>query len=311
VVPLTARLAARNGRATTIVNVIIALGAAGALYGVVEYSLLNYDTLDKRPLGSLGHYMTYSGVIMLVLGATVARLLFGGRPRLWPAIAMPALVVALALTLARNAWVGAALAILVLLAFRQVRLFIAAIVAIPVLAGVVFVAAPHVVRDRLMSFTDKQDTGFRDRIAMLEAGVHMVRDHPLFGVGLNIVPWAWDQTYRPADAVDPQDGLRHTRSHLHNVPMQIAAERGLPALAVWIWFVAVALRDLVRQMRRRQATAIAAAGVAAIVGMLAAGLFEYNFGDSEFLILFLGLITLPWAAAEAERRKDVPAAMAA
>jgi len=27
-----------------------------------------------------------------------------------------------------------------------------------------------------------------------------------------------------------------------------------------------------------------------------AGLFEYNFGDSEFLMLFLGLITLPWAA---------------
>ena len=31
--------------------------------------------------------------------------------------------------------------------------------------------------------------------------------------------------------------------------------------------------------------------------MLAAGMFEHNFGDSEFLILFLGLITLPFAAA--------------
>jgi hypothetical protein len=30
--------------------------------------------------------------------------------------------------------------------------------------------------------------------------------------------------------------------------------------------------------------------------MLAAGLFEYNFGDSEFLMLFLVLITLPFAA---------------
>ena len=33
-----------------------------------------------------------------------------------------------------------------------------------------------------------------------------------------------------------------------------------------------------------------------IVAMLTAGLFEYNFGDSEFLMLFLGLITLPFAA---------------
>jgi hypothetical protein len=30
--------------------------------------------------------------------------------------------------------------------------------------------------------------------------------------------------------------------------------------------------------------------------MLAAGMFEYNFGDSEFLMLFLVLITLPYAA---------------
>jgi hypothetical protein len=30
--------------------------------------------------------------------------------------------------------------------------------------------------------------------------------------------------------------------------------------------------------------------------MVVAGMFEYNFGDSEFLILFLGLITLPFAA---------------
>jgi hypothetical protein len=30
--------------------------------------------------------------------------------------------------------------------------------------------------------------------------------------------------------------------------------------------------------------------------MAAAGMFEYNFGDSEFLMLFLLLLTLPYAA---------------
>ena len=33
-----------------------------------------------------------------------------------------------------------------------------------------------------------------------------------------------------------------------------------------------------------------------IIAMLAAGQFEYNFGDSEFLMLFLVLMTLPFAA---------------
>ena len=36
--------------------------------------------------------------------------------------------------------------------------------------------------------------------------------------------------------------------------------------------------------------------------MLAAGMFEYNFGDSEFLMLFLVLITLPFAAMRARAR---------
>ena len=41
--------------------------------------------------------------------------------------------------------------------------------------------------------------------------------------------------------------------------------------------------------------------------MLAAGLFEYNFGDSEFLMLFLVLVTLPFAA-DARRRPAVTGA---
>ena len=40
--------------------------------------------------------------------------------------------------------------------------------------------------------------------------------------------------------------------------------------------------------------------------MLAAGLFEYNFGDSEFLMLFLILVTLPFAAARFSAN-DTPA----
>ena len=43
-----------------------------------------------------------------------------------------------------------------------------------------------------------------------------------------------------------------------------------------------------------------AGGLAAVVSMLAAGLFEYNFGDSEFLMLWLVLVTLPHAADAAE-----------
>jgi hypothetical protein len=47
-----------------------------------------------------------------------------------------------------------------------------------------------------------------------------------------------------------------------------------------------------------------------MVAMLAAGLFEHNFGDSEFLILLLGLITLPFAATANDPAADTTAAAA-
>jgi hypothetical protein len=82
--------------------------------------------------------------------------------------------------------------------------------------------------------------------------------------------------------------------------MQIAAERGLPALGVWIWFIVSATGALMAVRRHSRHPSLPAAGLAAVAGMLAAGLFEYNFGDSEFLMLFLVLVTLPLAAERPE-----------
>ena len=149
--------------------------------------------------------------------------------------------------------------------------------------------APSAVTARVYSMFDRNDPTSRDRIAMLEAGGRIVRDHPLVGVGPDMVVRVYPE-YRAADAVEP------VQPHLHNVPVQIAAERGLPALAAWIWFIAVLARDLWRRFRRGAYPSVAAAGLAALASMLAAGLFEYNFGDSEFLIPFLVLATLPYAA---------------
>jgi len=284
-VPMVARLI-RGDRAMTALNAILAVGAVGALIGVAEYAVFGYDNLQKRPTGLLSHYMTYSGVIMLVLCAAVARLLYFRDRLVWPAIAVPAMLVALAVTYARNAWIGALAGIGTLLATRRLKMLLL----LPVLVLVFAVAAPAGIRNRALSIFDRTNPTNRDRFAMLTIGRRIVADHPLLGVGPDQIKVVYAD-YRPPEAVNP------TNPHLHNVPVNIAAERGLPALAIWLSFIAVAAWDLFRQMRTGPATALAAAGLAAIVSMLAAGLFEYNFGDSEFLMLFLGLITLPYAAA--------------
>jgi O-antigen ligase len=277
---------ARGDRAALVIDVIVSVGAASAAYGIIQYGLLHYDNLGRRPEGAMSHYMTYSGLLMLVICAATARLIFGRRGRTWPALVMPALIVALALTLGRSAWIGASVAIALLLALKDVRLTIL----LPIFIALLFAIAPGLVTKRVMSIFDVQEPTNQDRLAMIEIGARIVHDHPLTGVGPNMIPRVYEQ-YRPDYAINK------INPHLHNVPLQIAAERGLPALAVWLWFIVALFVAVFRLFRSQADTVPPAAALAAIAAMLAAGLFEYNFGDSEFLMLFLVLVTLPFAAA--------------
>jgi O-antigen ligase len=295
VVPAAYR-ALRGRSAETAIDVVISLGAFSAIVGVIQFGFLGYDRLQQRPVGTLGHYMTYSGLLMLIICSVAARLLFSRRDRVWPALVLPALVVALVFTFTRSAWVGACVGVGLLLILKDFRLLALA----PVVAGLFFALAPSSLTSRFYSIFDLKDPTNRDRVAMFQAGSGIIASDPLTGVGPNVLQQVYPQ-YRKATAVE------QTPPHLHNVPMQIAAERGLPALGVWIWFVVSAIRGLLVRMRHGGgARYLSAGGLASMGAMIAAGIFEYNFGDSEFLLLLLLLLTLPWAATTSGRETPNP-----
>ena len=297
IVPIAYRLF-RGRRSLVAVDVVISVAALSAAIGIVQFGILKWDDLNQRPQGALGMYMTYSGQLMLVACLAVARVLFSHRDRTWAMLVLPALVVALATTASRNAWVGACTGIAILLLMRDLRL----IGLLPVVAAVFIALAPAQLTDRFYAMfqvrDDTQQTAAteasvrsnRDRVAMIRSGIRMVQDHPLTGVGPDMVMEVYP-VYRD------QTAEKQLNPHLHNVPLQIAAERGLPALAAWLLFVFVLLRDFVRARRVAADRFLPSAGIAVVAAMIAAGMFEYNFGDSEFLMLFLVLVTLPYAAA--------------
>ena len=283
-VPITYDLA-RGARANSVLSIILTIGAASAFVGIVQYAILNFDGLGRRPQGTLSHWMTYSGTLMLVICAATARLLYGTSGRLWAAFIMPALIVALSLTLTRGAWVGVAVGVALLLLSKDFRL----LALIPIVVVGALLLAPQEVIERGKNIFNPKDVTARDRIAMLEAGTAIVKDYPLMGVGPDQIERVYPR-YRVPDAVKP------TNPHLHNVPMQIAAERGLLALAAWLWFVIAVFLGLFTLVRKARNKSLAAAALGGMAAMLAAGLTEYNFGDSEFLMLLLVIITLPFAA---------------
>jgi O-antigen ligase len=283
-VPLVYRLASGT-RGRTLITIVVSVGAISAIYGIVQYQILGYDQLGLRPRGTLGHYMTYSGLVMLVIGTALARVLFGKQERTWAALVLPALAVAVAFTSTRSAWVGVCAAAALLLTLKDFRL----VALLPILAALFFAVAPTNLTQRFWSMFDTNDPTRRDRLAMMREGVDMIRDRPLVGVGPNMVEIRYPE-YRDPSAVE------QVNPHLHNVPLQIAAERGLPTLVAWLTFIIVLTVDLGRLFWKGRHPVLTTAALAAVVSMLAAGLFEHNFGDSEFLMLFLLLVTLPFAA---------------
>jgi O-antigen ligase len=284
IVPIAYRLLPGT-RSLTAVDVIITVGALEAIYGIVQYAILNFDHLERRVQGSLTHYMTYSGVLMLVACVAAARIMFRRQDRAWASLVMPALLVALALTMSRNAWVGVCVGIGLLFLLRDFRL----VGLLPVAVALFLAFAPAPLTERLYSTFNLKDPTNRDRVAMMRSGIRIIKDHPLTGVGPDGVRLVYAH-YRDASAE------RQLNPHLHNVPLQIAAERGLPALAIWCWFIVVLIQDLARKTRSSSLRSLPTAALAGVVAMLAAGMFEYNFGDSEFLMLFLLIVTLPYAA---------------
>ena len=91
--------------------------------------------------------------------------------------------------------------------------------------------------------------------------------------------------YRDAGAVEKLN------PHLHNVPLQIAAERwpaGARHLAVVSWRRSRSISAIVLMPAATRSSPPRRSPRSS--SMLAAGLFEYNFGDSEFLMLFLIIV---------------------
>jgi len=160
---------------------------------------------------------------------------------------------------------------------------------LPAVAALFLAVAPTQLTARFYSTFSLTDPTNRDRVDMLQTGVRIIKADPITGVGPDGVRLVYP-IYRMPGAV------KQLNPHLHNVPLQIAAERGLPGLAIWLWFIVVLVRDLARKTRSSSLRSLPTAALAGVVAMLAAGMFEYNFGDSEFLMLFLLLVTLPYAA---------------
>jgi O-antigen ligase len=115
--------------------------------------------------------------------------------------------------------------------------------------------------------------------------------HLLVGVGIDSIKGHWREW-------GLFDQGRQPVGHMHSNLLQIALERGVPALIVWLLLFVIYIRMLWRLIRRTtdfsRGLAIGALGGA--LGFFTSGLVHYNWGDSEVVTVFYFIMGLTLVA---------------
>ncbi|MDP9192958.1 MAG: O-antigen ligase family protein [Acidobacteriota bacterium] len=247
-------------------------------WGLFEFFFQDRRDLEHRIDGPSTHVMTFSGLILPI--SLMLLVLWFYERKWWQLTAGSLATLTLLLTFTRSVWLGWIVAAFVVLLASRARLVF---YALPVL--ILFVTfLPMNLFSRLVSTFDmKQESNF-DRIRMLEAGVEMIHDFPLLGVGPANVKEVYS-IYRK------QDSPRARPPHLHNNVVQLWAERGILGLGAYILLLGLFLRECLRG-RHGPNRKWSDVGVVVVVSLTVAGLFEFNFGDTEVFYLLLNLFAL-------------------
>jgi putative inorganic carbon (hco3(-)) transporter len=262
--------------------------------------------MHERIGGFMSHWMTLGGQEMIILLMICALIFFSSAKR-WNILLMAAAAmigVSIAAGWTRIIWLATFCGIVYLTWFW--KRWVLALLPVPVL--LLLLVNPFDLRERMISaFRPHGDTDSNEfRVVVRRAGIRMVAAHPWFGLGPERVK-AELKDWIPADV--PRPLPMGWYGHVHNLYVQYAAERGIPTLLAFLCMLGKILYDFVRALRRpgavnRDARAILHGAIAMMIGILISGYYEVNLGDSEVLILFLGVVSCAYVAADCLTEAD-------
>ena len=240
--------------------------------------------------------MTHAGLLLLFsCMALCMTLTIKNRTRYLWGLGLLFSLVALVLTQTRNSWIGLIIAAsFILLLYKPKTLIL-----VPLIVGILFLASTKWIKRRALATFNLQSETIQQRFEYLKTGIKIIKDYPFFGTGPDTV----DMVFQDSKYGLSEEAKKNV--HLHNNIIQTAAERGIPTLIAWLVFVILAFISLFKLLKNKDPTTLAftITALAAILGLFTAGLFEYNFADSEITALFLYIITIPFTLARIKDRE--------
>jgi O-antigen ligase len=206
-----------------------------------------------------------------------------GKKQVPAPVALGLNAIGLILHFKRGAWFSFLLSAAIMSWLARRRKIVMAVV----LCAVALAFVPQV-RDRLhhlkQEFSDRQ--GGR-HVLWTKVAPAMLKQYPL-GMGFKAT--------RHEDFLPYASYVQPKLNHLHNNALQITLEMGSAGLAAWLGWMALTFWMLFKASRvgAGEAAQLALGVLGAFCALMFNGMVEYNFGDSEILMLLCYLMGLSW-----------------
>jgi O-antigen ligase len=253
---------------------------------------------DWRATGFYGQFVTYAEVLQLVIALTLGIFVSLRVKRSWNGglllISLAGLGGALLLTVTRASWLGCLVSTLIILLLGVSRraLILMGVLAIPlILAGLLVLQ-----QKRNVAFIDQADQSTTWRETVWREGFSLLVSKPrhlLVGIGMDSIKKRWR-------AWGMFDNGQIPWGHMHSNLLQIALERGVPALILWLSLLFVYAQTLWRSLRVGSTLGWLERGIllgalGGLAGFFTSGLVHYNWGDSEVVMILYMIMGLALA----------------
>ncbi|HKS26411.1 MAG TPA: O-antigen ligase family protein [Pyrinomonadaceae bacterium] len=263
---------------------------------------------DWRASGFYGHYVTYAEMLQLVASLAFGLFIALRRKASWQglllALSVAGMCGALLLTVTRASLAAFLLSsmLIVLVGAGRRAVLVVLICALPLaLFGLLLLQ-----QKRNVGFIDSKDDSINWRKTVQREGLNLLVSKPrhlLVGVGMDSIKRYWREwgLFR---------GGQIPMGHMHSNLLQLALERGLPALLMWLAWLFLYGRMLWRLSRAGRLAGwiergLVLGALGGLIGFFTSGLVHYNFGDSEdvmILFIIMGLCLV----VEREARRQTP-----
>ena len=239
-----------------------------------------------RASGWTRHYQTFSELMqmiaLLALGIALAHLRNHGLNLYFRLAGAAALLIALGLVFTAMRTVIIAFALGAgLITWRSLRGTLKVVFTFALFFVIAFGAiVVWQTRDRNALLLGDPSSSLRFQVARV--GLSRIPQHPIFGHGMDAMKEHWAEWGFPG---------KHML-HLHSTPLQLAFDRGLPMLVLWLWMMAAFWWSLAHAEKRASdlsdtnSYGVLLGTLGALTGFLISSLANYNYGDAEAVMMF-------------------------